>query len=90
MVTKDTTYQGYANYATWAVALWMDNDEYLSKELHNLAHRDSRAMHRRVDALKDLVSEILPDLGGSLAGDLLGWATDQVDWQEILESHDEE
>lgn len=85
-----TTYQGYANYATWAVALWMDNDEELSKELHKLAHRDPRRMIQRVDDLKELVNDILPDLGGTLAGDLLGWAVDQVDWREILESHDEE
>jgi hypothetical protein len=25
-MTKDTTYNGWTNYETWAVKLWMDND----------------------------------------------------------------
>jgi len=27
MTTKDTTYNGWTNYETWAVKLWMDNDQ---------------------------------------------------------------
>jgi hypothetical protein len=28
----DTTYQGWKNYPTWAVALWLDNEEPLYRE----------------------------------------------------------
>jgi hypothetical protein len=30
--TAEKTYNGWANYETWAVALWIDNDESLSDE----------------------------------------------------------
>ena len=34
----DTTYNGWKNYETWNVALWLGNDE----NIHNVAHRYDR------------------------------------------------
>ena len=36
-MSPDGTYNGYANYQTWNVCLWISNDEYLN----NVAHRSS-------------------------------------------------
>jgi hypothetical protein len=35
----DTTYNGWTNYPTWCVNLWLDNDEYSQAESHELVVR---------------------------------------------------
>src|SRR5689334_4441180 len=32
-MSTDNKYNGYTNYQTWLVALWIDNDEYLCNDL---------------------------------------------------------
>jgi len=34
---KDTTYNGWENYETWAVALWIDNEEHLHNTARSIA-----------------------------------------------------
>ena len=35
--TQDTTYNGYTNYPTWAVSLWLDNDQYTQDTIRGFA-----------------------------------------------------
>lgn len=42
------------------------------------------------DRIRELVSELSPDLGASFAADLLGYAFDQVDWVEIADAWKED
>ena len=96
---EDQTYNGWKNYPTWAVNLWLNNDEGLYNEARE---RTSNAVWERgtgnasktlavADALKAWVrDELAPDLGASFAADLLGYALDQVDWQEIANAWLEE
>ncbi len=37
MKDNDTTYNGWTNYETWAVALWIDNDQYTQTYWQNAA-----------------------------------------------------
>ena len=80
-------YQGWTNYETWAVSLWLDNDEGLYHEARELAHR-VRGKHKLYDlanALERLVEDNAPDLGATLYGDLLNHAMARVNWREIAE-----
>lgn len=84
-------YQGYSNYPTWAVSLWLNNDA------NNYSHWVDRAQDLanesgKEDAVSDLASELenevtefAPEVEG-MYSDIFTWAMDQVDWQEIAES----
>lgn len=91
----DETYNGWKNYPTWCVNLWLSNDEGLYREaLDRIATVNERPtdefMPRRIDVaemLRRWVSDDLaPDLGASFAADLLGYALDNVDWYEIADA----
>lgn len=98
---SDTRHNGWANYPTWAVNLWLANDEGLYNETRDMARAAIDGDHptskywtveesRRfnlADAIKAWVTDDLaPDLDASFASDLLGYALDQVDWHEIADS----
>src|SRR4051812_21675056 len=89
------TYNGWKNYPTWAVNLWLSNDEGLyltATEMAQDALREAGeddpgdALPILAANLKDWVEELLPDLGASFAADLMGWAVEHVDWREIAAS----
>jgi hypothetical protein len=98
---SDDTYNGWKNYSTWAVNLWLSNDEPLYRE----ALESVRLVCERVtspdtfgtveqarrfevaEGFKRWVEDDLaPDLGASFAADLLGYALGCVDWYEIAEA----
>lgn len=91
-------YQGWENYETWAVKLWMDNEEgtYLywretAQTAWDLATadlpftRDERAALDLADDLKEWHEEQLPEVAG-FVGDLLQAAFSEVNWMEIAKS----
>jgi hypothetical protein len=51
---SEDTYQGWANYPTWAVNLWLSNDESLYRETLERASEFKGAPHRLAGCLKDL------------------------------------
>lgn len=63
------TYNGFKNYETWNVVLWINNDE----GLYNLA-RQCESYDEFVDCMKDLGSEI-----GYQTPDGIPWLDSSID-----------
>lgn len=93
----DTTYNGWTNYETWLVNLWMDNEhsdqEFFrerAKEIYDESHapghvvwtKSETARHHFADWLKEWHEENRPELPG-VYEDLLGGALSAVNWHEI-------
>ena len=82
-------YNGWKNYETWNVKLWLDNEEG-TQELQNAWAHDVQNNHRPIsdlaDIIKDFIEENNPLLGeASLYSDILSAALGDVDWYEIAE-----
>lgn len=84
-------YNGWTNYETWAVNLWMDNEqgsqEYWHGEAKRILDSDELRDHESqiaalADSLKEQHEESLPELTG-FAADLLNGAMSEVNWYEI-------
>ena len=101
-MSDDKRYNGWTNYETWVVKLWMDNDqgeqelyEYQAVECYERA-KDDRAYESQTqleratclfaDSLKDEFEEANPVTGASVWSDLMTAALGEVNWYEIAES----
>ena len=64
-MTKDTTYNGWVNYETWIVNLWITNDEDASKQLDQIltisSYDSSITPQRKADKLRLLVQDWMYD-----------------------------
>ena len=91
----DRKHNGWTNYETWAVNLWLDNEEgthdYWREQAQsqwNLATptsystREEVAIQCLAEVLKDEHDEARPEMPG-VYGDLLGAALEEVNWREI-------
>lgn len=92
---KDTKYNGWTNYETWAVNLWMQNDQASQEYACELAKSRwagtiAEGAHTHSEMARYALAESLeeqhetdmpPDVG--VYGDLLNAALQRVNWDEI-------
>lgn len=80
---QDRSYNGWANYPTWAVYTWLSNDENCYYRARAIAY-GSAGPDRAANELRDDTREASPLAEESgLYVDLLGWAIQIVDWEAV-------
>jgi hypothetical protein len=93
-------YNGWTNYETWCVALWIDNSEgsqrhwreeareCLARDLDETGDCVSELSERLKSEFHDAVHDLLEGAraSASVFADLLGASLGEVDWYEIAES----
>ena len=87
--TETKRYQGWANYETWAVHLWLSNEEDSYHAARAIADEHEDDWDRR-HAFREWVTEMVELDEATLRSDLLGAALSEVDWQEVADAFKEE
>jgi len=86
MTRKD--YNGWTNYETWLVKLWMDNEQGTQEFFNDQAEQvlkgvpEQNHIRTLAEIVKDQHEESLPKLEG-FAADLMNAALSEVNWEEI-------
>jgi hypothetical protein len=87
-LTREGGYNGWKNYETWNVALWIDNEEpmYRAKQRHlkDVGKFTAASVEKFV---KRLMPGGTPDFKGELGGKK---AYAKVDWKEVADNFNEE
>lgn len=80
----DETCEGWTNYPTWVVNVWLSNEPILHEIACKLA-RTSETDLDAADALRRWVFESgeVTRHDGKMVGDLVGYALGEVDWREL-------
>ena len=100
MTESDTSYNGWSNYETWVVNLWLGNDEGSYNTCRTLAQRcfegavadqvlirKERACYQLANELKEMLEDGNPLASeASVYSDVLNASISEVNWKEIANS----
>jgi hypothetical protein len=101
---SDSSYNGWSNYETWVVNLWLGNDEDSYNTCRSLAQRcileavadevfsrKERACYQLSNELKEMIEERNPIASeASVYADLLNASIGEINWKEIANGYLEE
>ena len=77
-------FEGWANKETWAVAIWIDNEQKLYEESQKIVEKYRHDEYELCLQIKNFVHKKMPYLRPGLASELLEIALSGVQWQEIV------
>ena len=60
-MTQDESYNGYSNWESWCVGLWLSNDEGIYHRTIEILSEYFEYNHQRYEALEEYVSELLEE-----------------------------
>jgi len=80
-------YNGWTNYETWCVNLWLTNEPDMESELRMLAQTNAD-LYYRADRLRDYVFDMNGVTDANMFADLLRSALENVNWREIIQNHE--
>jgi hypothetical protein len=82
-------YNGWTNYETWLVNLWLSNEQGIDNFALGLCG-EAETTREAADRLREWIGEGSPDdCQTGLYGDLLNAALSEVDWYEIADHYRE-
>jgi hypothetical protein len=76
-------YNGWSNYETWLVALWLNNDQASYNALEELK-AEAACEYRKAERLEGLVRGLYEFEPVGIVADLVNSAFARVNWVEIV------
>jgi hypothetical protein len=87
LTTKTADHQGYKNYETFSIAVWIDNDRVLQGQVLDMARQHQGEDYEFASDLKEWVEEMVPEdsFGDGPWGSFVWASLGEVDWMELAE-----
>jgi len=92
-MSEHEKYNGWTNYETWCLNIWIDNDQYLAERKAELIREvsinyDDRQVYELSLLLESMVEELREDaLQVGLLSDLLGGAIGKINFYELAQHY---
>lgn len=87
-------YNGWTNYETWLVQLWIDTEEWSHSSFRSMVknvHEEFQTVSEVSDSAKEWVeNNMVGEFQNGFVADLIGAALAEVNWFEIAEHAIEE